>query len=424
MLNSRFYPWVIISMCASLLFYKYILTISPSIMSHELMRQFNINGLQLGNLAAVFFYVYTIVQICAGLLIDKYGVRWLVGLSILAASLGAWLFSLSDSLSMAVFARGLMGYGIGFATVTYLKMTAVWFKPKQSAFVGGLLATAVMLGALFGEAPMAALLDHSSWRFVLEFTSILGLVIAVLFILLVRDRPETPKQQQSEFSWSLVWSVLKNKQNWLLTFYSGLAFAPLSVLGGLWGNPFVQEAYHVSRTETAALFSLMFVGLGIGSPFFGLCSDRLGKRLPVMKMGVVLSLISLLFALYATNMPIWMLGLCLFLLGFGVGAFMLGFVLGSRINTLALAATVVALINTGDNLFESITEPFIGKLLDLNWHGQMMDGIHYFSVDAYQLAFLPLPIYFALALGLLYFIKEPDINLSPTLIMPCKDDAV
>lgn len=404
--KSTYYPWVVIAMCASLLFYKYILTVSPSIMSHELMRQFNINGLQLGNLAAIFFYVYTVVQLCAGILVDRYGARWLVGLSILAASLGAWLFSISQSLDTASLARGLMGYGIGFATVTYLKMTAVWFKPQQSAFVGGLLATAVMAGAVFGEAPMAALLEQTSWRFVLELIAGLGILIAVLFIVLVRDKPTPPMIAKSEFSWNSILNVLKNKQNWLLTFYSGLAFAPLSVLGGLWGNPFVQEAYQVSRTEAAALFSLMFIGLGIGSPFFGLCSDRLGKRVKIMKWGVIVSLISLLLALYVTSMPIWLLSICLFLLGFGVGAFMLGFTLGAHINSLALAATVVALINTGDNLFESLTEPFLGKLLDLNWDGQIVDGVHYFSVHAYQIAFLPLPIYFCIALILLFFIKE------------------
>ena len=44
-----------------------------------------------------------------------------------------------------------MGLGrltTAFATVSYMKMTSLWFKPNQFAFVGGLLATAAMLGAV------------------------------------------------------------------------------------------------------------------------------------------------------------------------------------------------------------------------------------------------------------------------------------
>lgn len=412
------YPWIVISLCASLLFYKYVLNVSPSIMAHELMRQFQVDGAQLGSLAATFFYTYTVAQVFAGILVDRFGVRFLTGFSIIIGAGGAGLFAVSETLWMATIARGMMGLGIAFATVTYLKMTAVWFRADQVAFIGGLLATAVMLGAVFGQAPLAALLDHTSWRFVLGVCSVIGFVISALFLIFIRNTPQnnlhiqdTLQQKKPTlhqgFSLSEVKKVLKNRQNWLITAYSGLAFAPLSVLGGLWGNPFLQEAYHLSRTHAASLVSLMFIGLGLGSPLFGLLSDRLGKRVIMMKWGVILSLLSMLMVLYLSNLPLWLLGTLLFLLGFGVGAFMLGFTVGTQINALPLAATVVALINTGDSIFESFTEPLLGKLLDLGWDGRIVDGVHYFSLPNYQLAFIPLPLYFLFALVLLYFIKDP-----------------
>lgn len=413
--HRKFYPWLVISLCASLLFYKYILNVSPSIMSHELMRQFHLNGAQLGNLAAVFFYIYTIVQIFSGILLDKFSARWLAGLSILISAAGAYLFGSTSTLWVAEIARGMMGFGIAFATVTYLKMTAMWFKPEQTAFVGGLLATAVMVGALFGEAPLAYLLQYTNWRFVLCFCGSLGLIIATLFILFVRDKTtstaqiplETNPSPEQSFAWSKVLSVLSSKQNWLLTLYSGLAFSPLSVLCGLWGNPFVQEAYHISKPATAALVSLSFVGLGLGSPFFGLLSDRLGKRVLMMKAGALLSLIALCIILYSPALPIPLLGGFLFLFGVGVGAFMLGFTVGTQSNALPLAATVIALINTGDSIFESFTEPMIGKFLDLHWTGKVVDGLHYFDVQSYHYALLPLPLYLLTAFIVLFFVKEP-----------------
>lgn len=410
------YPWLIIGLCASVLFYKYILNVSPSIMAHELMRQFQITGAQLGNLAAAYFYTYTIVQLFAGILLDRFGARLLTGVSILVSAAGAALFAATKNLDVAIIARGMMGFGIAFATVTYLKMTAVWFKPRQMAFIGGLLATAVMLGAVFGQAPLAVLMDHTSWRFVLYFCSILGVVITVLFIFFVRNEPKTPmlesmmqsaQMEPASFSWVEVKKVLKNKQNWLLTLYSGLAFSPLSAFGGLWGNSFLQTTYHFSRTEAATLMSALFIGLGVGSPLFGLLSDRLNNRTGVMKAGAALSLIFMGVVVYWPDLPAWALGGALFLLGCGVGAFMLGFTVGTQGNSLRLAATVVAIINTGDAVFESMTEPLLGKLLDLNWSGQIVDGARYFSSSDYHAAFFILPCYFLFAFFLLFFIKEP-----------------
>ena len=57
----RFYPWIVIVLAASFLFYKYILQVSPSIMTDDLMREFQIQGVGLGNLAASFFYSFFIV---------------------------------------------------------------------------------------------------------------------------------------------------------------------------------------------------------------------------------------------------------------------------------------------------------------------------------------------------------------------------
>jgi MFS family permease len=411
----KYYPWIVIGLCASLLFYKYILNVSPSIMVPDLMKQFQVNGAQLGSLAATFFYTYTFMQLFAGVLLDKFGTRFIAGFSILIAALGAYLFSISESLMLATIARGMMGAGVAFATVTYFKMTAAWFRVDQMAFVGGLLATAVMAGAVFGQAPLAWLLQQTNWRFVLLFCSIIGFVIAALFLLFASDAPkyaahtivQTAHPIPQKFSWVDVKTALRNPQNWLLALYSGLAFAPLSVLGGLWGTPFLEEAHHISRSQAAGLVSVLFIGLGIGSPLLGLLSDRLGNRLTVMKVSVGVSFLSLLAVVYLPNASFIEIGCLLFLLGFSTGAFMLGFTVGAQINRVVLAGTAIALINTGDSVFESFTEPLLGKLLDLSWQGEMQDGIHHFTTHDYHISFIPLLLYFVMAFVVLHFIREP-----------------
>lgn len=407
----RFYPWLIVLMSSLFLFYKYIMQVSPSIMTSELMSAFHINGTGLGNLAATFFYSYLITQLFVGVLLDKFSPRYLSAAAILAGALGTYYFAVADTLFMAGMARALMGVGAAFATVSYLKLSANWFSAKKFAFVSGLLATAAMLGAMFGQAPLAWLVSSIGWRHSLILCAMVGASVAALFVLLVREKPAVAlepnlKPISNNVRLHDILQILKSKQNWVLTLYSGMAFSPIAVFGGLWGNPFIAEAYHLSTTKAASLVSLIFLGLAFGGPLLGYVSDRLQNRRHVMFYGSLLCFAAVTAVIYSYNLPLWAVGSLLFLFGFGTGAYMLGFSIGKESNPLYLAATVVALINTGDAIMGAVTEPFIGKLLDLGWDGKIVQGAHYFSVSNYHHAFIILSVYLFVASFLVLKMKH------------------
>lgn len=407
---SRYYPWVVISLCALFLFYKYVLQVSPSVMTKELMSEFQVNGVGLGNLAATYFYAYLVTQLFAGVLLDRFSPRYLTTFAILLCAFGSFAFANTHSLLAAECSRALMGAGTAFATVSYMKMSALWFRSNQVPFVDGLLATAAMTGALCGQVPLTMLVTNSGWRTSLVYCGVFGLVFAVFFLLLVKDRKKPmdvtqTKQEDTVLKFSDIFSLLKDKKNWLLTFYSGLAFTPIAVLGGLWGNPFFEVSHHLTSTQAAYFTSLIFIGLAIGSPLFGYFAGR-GDGIKVMIVGTIIALISLVLAIYVTDIPLWLFGSLLFAFGMGTGVFMLSFPLGKAFNPIGLAATVVALINTGDALFGSFTEPLIGKLLDVFWDGTVLNGVHHFSVQGYHVALSLLPIYLLAGLGCLFGLKK------------------
>lgn len=403
--TKQFYPWLVLFVAASLLIYKYILQVYPGVITSQLMQVFHVSGAGLGNLAATFFYSYLVAQLFVGVLLDKFGTRYLATGSLLISAFGAYLFSQTSDLLVAEFARLLMGFGAAFATVGYMKMAAMWFPPERFAFVGGLLATAAMAGALFGEAPLSWLVDHSGWRQALEWCGLLGIVFALLFFTVARDNTAAMAAHDQQPILPRVKRVFLNKQNWLVTIYSGLAFSPVAVFGGLWGNPFLQEAYHISHTGAASLISMVFIGLAIGGPALGYLADAFTGRKPMMFAGTLLAFVCILAVIYLPGQPYWLLSVLLFGFGFGVGSFMLGFAVGTANNERVLAATVVAMINTGDAIMGAFTEPLVGKLLDLGWHGKLVDGARYFLVQDYHFALALLPVYLLVATVLVKFIQ-------------------
>ena len=265
--------WTIWFLSALFMFYKYAIEVSPSVMTSHLMSEFKIDGAQLGNLAAFYFYAYLLMQIPAGLLIDRFGPRKITTFAITICAVGMLIFASSDILILAQFGRFLTGLGAAFAAINCLKLTANWFPEKRFALMAGLMMSLGMLGAVGGQGPLFAFITSIGWREALFFIGLFGIGLAALFWFVVRDRSkhhflQVPLAPKGSDLWESCKSVFKSKQSWLLSVYSGLAFAPITLFGGLWGVPFISEAFELDKIHAANVVSLLFIGFAIGAVYF------------------------------------------------------------------------------------------------------------------------------------------------------------
>ncbi len=407
---NLFYPCLVWFLAAIFFFYKYLVQVSPSVMTTDLMQAFHVNGVGLGNLSACYFYAYLLMQIPVGILLDKYSPRYLTTLAILICGISTLVFSGANSLTIACLSRAFIGVGAAFAAVSCFKIAALWFPPKRFALISGMSMTAAMLGAVGGQAPLSLLVQDFSWRGALKIIGGLGILYSVIYVLIVRDKAQEPittlSPQKGQAS-----RILKSKQAWLLSCYSGLAFAPVSVFGGLWGVPFLQQAYSLTASMAAFAISWIFIGFAVGAPLLGWLSDFSGKRKPYMFFGTLLALFCLTMVILGVGV-LSSLCLQLFLFGFGASGFFISFSMIKEGFPIILTATVLGFMNTFDTICEALTEPFVGILLDAGWDGALSQGIHQFTTPGYQRALLILPVYLVIALMLLIFIKETNCKNS------------
>tara|TARA_R110002126_G_scaffold291591_1_gene454026 strand:+ start:30984 stop:32297 length:1314 start_codon:yes stop_codon:yes gene_type:complete len=406
--RQKVYPWIVWLLGAGFFFYKYLVQVSPSVMTDDLMRTFNINAAGLGNLSAFYFYAYLVMQVPVGILLDKYSPRLLTAGAIFMCSLSTLIFSQTNSLVLACVARALIGTGAAFAAVSCFKLVTLWFSPKRFALVSGLCMTAAMLGGVGGQMPLSFLTQAVGWRMALHIVGVMGLILGTVYLFIVRDKPMLPikKTHQKTSFWGSSIFVLRSKQAWLLSFYSGLAFAPVSVFGGLWGVPFLETSYHLTRNNAAFSVSWIFIGFAVGAPFLGWLSDYIGQRKPILFAGTCLALICILMVIYSPTSHVSVLSLFLFFFGFGTSGFFTSFAMIRELFPWELAGTVLGIMNTFDAVCEALFEPAVGAVLDLTWDGRVVDGIHHFSVNNYHLSLLLLPLSLFIAFILLFFIKE------------------
>lgn len=418
-----FHAWIIWLLSALFMFYKYALEVSPSVMNTTLMQAFDINGAALGNLAASYFYAYLLLQIPAGLLLDKFGPRKTTTLAIGLCAAGCLVFAKADSLLVASIGRFLTGAGAAFGAVNCLKLTANWFKNKQFAFMAGLMMTVAMFGAVGGQAPLSAFIEKLNWRSAMELIALAGLALAVLFFLIVRDKAPDHKREKNLVSPNVslkdsLRRILRDPQAWWLSAYSGFAFAPVMIFGGLWGVSFLAEAFSLSHNIAAQSVSMIFIGFAVGAPVFGWFSDWIGRRKIVMFWGTLIGFLSITTLIYAPGVSHLFVTFLLFLFGFSISSFLLCFTMIREISLPMLAATAIGFMNAFDALFGAFSDPLTGLFLDMGWDGKLVEGARIFSVGAYKAAFLTLPIYLLISLLLLLKVKETHCKPSEPTSLP------
>jgi MFS family permease len=415
--------WAIWLLSALFMFYKYALEVSPSVMTSTLMSSFHINGTQLGNLVACYFYAYLLLQIPAGVLIDKFGPRKVTTLAILLCALGSFVFAHATTVVVAGFARFAMGVGAAFGVVNSLKLVANWFPAHRFAFMTGLMMAIAMLGAVGGQAPLEAFIKAVSWNQAIETIAVAGFILAAVFWFVVRDKAPDHRTDKALTTpkMSIMASlkeILSKRESWWISIYGGFAFAPVMIFGGLWGVSFIAEAYKLSTNLAAQSVSLIFIGFAVGAPLMGWFSDYIQKRKAVILWGTLIALIAISIVIYCPGKSVDYLGILLFIFGFFISSFLLCFTMIRETNRSCLAATAVGFMNAFQALFGAWSDVLTGKILDMSWHGAIVDGARVFSTSSYQLAFLLIPITLIISLISLFKVKETHGKISPPSSLP------
>src|SRR5262245_61657008 len=136
------YPWMIV--CCGMMFYcfNYFLRSSPGVLQDQISSAFHINATAFGTLAGLYYWAYTPMQLPAGMIYDKFGVRSVLSIAVLTAAIGLLIFINADQYYVAGFGRFMVGAGCAFAYIGTLKLAAMWLPADRFAFVAG-LTTAV-----------------------------------------------------------------------------------------------------------------------------------------------------------------------------------------------------------------------------------------------------------------------------------------
>src|SRR5450759_1761154 len=127
---------------------------APAGIASDLAAAFNTSASSLGALAATYFYVYTLMQVPTGILVDTFGARRILLMGGLVGGAGSLMFGLAPGLELALLGRTLIGLGVSVTFIAMLKIIAVSFDERRFATLVGLSMLIGNLGSVLAGAPL------------------------------------------------------------------------------------------------------------------------------------------------------------------------------------------------------------------------------------------------------------------------------
>ncbi|RAP38635.1 MFS transporter [Legionella quinlivanii] len=394
--SPRFLIWLV---GVSFVLFQFFLQLSSGVIIGAIMQETLISAFTASLLSSAFYYIYTSLQIPAGMLFDRRNTQTILTTTALICSIGCFIFANSMNIYLLFFGRIIIGMGSAFAFVGLSHLLRQHFSLRQFGFLIGLSETLGFVATMFGIIGLGILVSYFGWREFINSAALVGCLIAFFAWLFI---PATTSVQPGNYSIADSLNIIiRCKTQWANGCFAGLGFTVITVFGAMWAIPFIQAKLGCSLKEASVIDSMLFLGAAISCPLFGYLNACLKQRKPLMFVSCTLTAILLYVTLYFPyNDPVLM-SVLFFMTGISCGSYMLSYTISNEISPQGALSTSTGFTNTLAMLTAPIFQLLTGFLLDLYGGPE-----HHYNLQAYQIALAVLPVNLLVASCLVYFLPE------------------
>lgn len=399
--NNLKSSWFIWSIPASFFSLVFVIRILPSFVMQSMIDFYDINYAQFSLLPAFYYAGYALMQIPTGVLLTKFRNSTIIPALMLVVCLGTLILSTSNIFTLSCIAAFIIGTGSTAGVLGSSSIIKARFAEQSYAFIFGLTLTFGLVAASYAGSIISTGLQFFNWQQLYKIASIVVLIYAITaFAVIKKGRAlNTIPDVSDESVRSLLKQVFQKKNIVLIALLSGLMTTPMQGFADVWGIGFLQTKFKLAKTEAIFCNSLIFLGMGLGSPIIGLIAQKYKKLFPSIILCGVVMFIGFVLMLLPINLNKLSISCILLCVGIGSGFPTLTFTLivenvEKKISKIAISFTNMMLM-----LWGFISHPVIGSTYDIAI--SVTD-----KVTAYSIAISVIPLgLFIGTLGLLYLVQ-------------------
>jgi MFS family permease len=377
--------------------YSFCLNTAAAVFSNAIQTTLHASSLGVSIATGAFILGFACMQIPAGFLLDKFNAKYVVSAGVLVLATGNLVISYANSLILFTLANFLQGIGASFAFIAAAILIAQWFSTKNFPILFGFTQTlSCILAAVIHYYFTVELVTHT-WNDLYRVLSIFGYGLFILTLCFVKS-PSNYKRTGNMSLKASLGSVFKNKQIILCSITAALSFGALLAYASLWYIK-IQNFYSVENLQAVMISGFIFLGIGIGTPFFGWLSNVLKSRMVVLHCTLVIGTMALLLGIYLPHFNIntlIIIKIVSFFIGFFLSGSMLLYTMVSELSTDSTRGVAISVLNTSVFLFNTlllfipylfltqISKDFFTYLWLLPFCVQISILLIYFIKDTYQ----------------------------------------
>lgn len=235
--------------------------------------------------------VAMLITFFSGFIIAKFGTRIMATVGLLLAVSSYLVFANVQTVWMIVLGSVLMGLSYGFCTTSAaVALVRLWFHKYEGTVLGVVTAATGIGGSVISILQTAAM-EAGSFRSSLTLCAAMLLVVAVLVLLLIRNRPEDmdlvplgegerlkkrPKAEQVSYMGLPMKQLWRQPAFYLMLLGTALSSFSLYMAFNVVRNFFVDCQF--SAAQATGLYSAMMLLLAGTKLFCGVLCDKLGAR--------------------------------------------------------------------------------------------------------------------------------------------------
>ncbi len=362
---------------------------------------YNLSPSSISLFSSAFYWAYVLVQLPAGIIVDKFGVKKVMVVSTFIFSIAIFIASNATQEYTLIIYRILAGFGGGFAFLCTFKTMAIWLPKKLFPMFTGFTQLLLYIGAMLSAAPLVILTHSFSIKEIMMGVFIISICLFLISTFVIRIHPDYEKenkvQDDSVNAIQNLKEVLSNKQIWLNGFYCFTIYGTTVLFADLWGIRYLNLA-GFSEVNAGWCTSLIFIGVAIFSPIWGLIATVFDGERKFLIIAPIFGVFVVTYLLYFNTNLYVAFALCI-LFGGIQAVHVLNYSALRNTVKVTQIATGLALVNLFLPLSGGILQPITGAIIE-----HLQDS--HTPLYSFQVTLIIVPILMMLSLVVALFIND------------------